>query len=308
MSSRDQIPDEAPPAYTPTDHLQVPSAAAVSSAGAESANTRHRRTSSAGSTASSNYTTDDDHYEESGDGIPEEVRRDMLDESRPLPDGWRREFDANSGHYFYVDTKAKPPRSIWSHPLDPEYLRAHPDVAEKVVPPAEKPDSDQDRHHKLHKSASSHASTSGSTSASGSGSHGQEEDNRTFGRKMKDKLTGTTHEQRVEQRRKQAEQEKKEYEAYLRRRAQIRQAQAEGRYRPMYGAPMGPYVRTVPLGYGGGMYGRSGLYGGGMYGGGMYGRPYYGSGIGMGTRSGMGTGMALGGGMLGGLLLGDMLF
>lgn len=29
-----------------------------------------------------------------------------------------REFDANSGHYFYVDTKAKPPRSIWSHPLD----------------------------------------------------------------------------------------------------------------------------------------------------------------------------------------------
>lgn len=29
-----------------------------------------------------------------------------------------REFDANSGHYFYVDTKAHPPRSIWSHPLD----------------------------------------------------------------------------------------------------------------------------------------------------------------------------------------------
>lgn len=61
----------------------------------------------------------------------------------------------------------------------------------------------------------------------------------------------------------------------------------------MYGAPMGPYVRTVPMGYGG--------YGGGMYGGGMYGRPYYGSGIGMGTRSGMGTGMALGGGLLGGV-------
>lgn len=60
----------------------------------------------------------------------------------------------------------------------------------------------------------------------------------------------------------------------------------------MYGAPMGPYVRTVPMGYGG--------YGGGMYGGGMYGRPYYGSGIGMG-RPGMGTGMALGGGLLGGV-------
>lgn len=86
----DPIPNEAPPAYTPTDHLQVPSAAAASSAGAESADRRHRRTSSAGSTASSNYTTDDDHYEESENGIPEEVRRDMLDESRPLPDGWRR--------------------------------------------------------------------------------------------------------------------------------------------------------------------------------------------------------------------------
>lgn len=24
----------------------------------------------------------------------------------------------NSQHYFYVDTKADPPRSIWSHPLD----------------------------------------------------------------------------------------------------------------------------------------------------------------------------------------------
>ena len=86
----DPIPNEAPPAYTPTDHLQVPSAAAASSAGAESADRRHRRTSSAGSTASSNYTTDDDHYEESGNGIPEDERRDMLDESRPLPDGWRR--------------------------------------------------------------------------------------------------------------------------------------------------------------------------------------------------------------------------
>ncbi|GAA5993028.1 hypothetical protein JCM10908_003066 [Rhodotorula pacifica] len=304
-----EIPSEAPPAYSATasDHLQVPSAAAASSAGAESGG-RHRRTSSAGSTASSNYTTDEERYEESGNGIPEEVRRDMLDESRPLPDGWRREFDANSGHYFYVDTKAKPPRSIWSHPLDPDFLKAHPNIAEKVDPALSSSQSDshaaeKDQHNKLHK-PSSHASTStsgASTSQSHGHGHGQEEDKRTFGRKMKDKLTGTTHEQRVEQRRKQAEQEKKEYEAYLRRRAQIRQAQAEGRYQPMYGAPMGPYVRTVPMGYGGGMYG------GGMYGGGMYGRPYYGNGIGMG-RAGMGTGMALGGGLLGGLLLGDMLF
>ena len=236
-----------------------------------------------------------------------------------------------------------PKANLEESKTQPEYLRAHPEVAEKLAPaapPSDKANESKESHHhpnRLHKTpSSSHASTSTSASTS----HAQQEDNRPLGRKMKDKLTGTTHEQRVEQRRKQAEQvrlpfspdraafpdraefrsspgpansgvstrigdarshirdppnnqEKKEYEAYLRRRAQIRQAQAEGRYRPMYGAPMGPYVRTVPMGYGG--------YGGGMYGGGMYGRPYYGSGIGMGTRSGMGTGMALGGGLLGGV-------
>jgi hypothetical protein len=52
---------------------------------------------------------------------------------RPLPYGWIREVDGNSGHPFYVDTKATPPRSIWVHPFeDEQYLREHPDAGEKA--------------------------------------------------------------------------------------------------------------------------------------------------------------------------------
>ncbi|KAF7339580.1 hypothetical protein MSAN_02172500 [Mycena sanguinolenta] len=51
---------------------------------------------------------------------------------RPLPYGWITQVDPNSGHTFWVDTKATPPRSIWVHPLDDEqYLREHPEAREK---------------------------------------------------------------------------------------------------------------------------------------------------------------------------------
>lgn len=66
----------------------------------------------------------------------------------PLPYGWVREFDPNTGHPFWVchsslstllahplqvDTTVDPARAIWTHPYeDEEYLREHPDVREKV--------------------------------------------------------------------------------------------------------------------------------------------------------------------------------
>ncbi|KAJ7071157.1 hypothetical protein C8F01DRAFT_418661 [Mycena amicta] len=51
----------------------------------------------------------------------------------PLPVGWIEQVDSNSGHTFYVDTLAKPPRSIWVHPLeDEQYLREHPAAREKA--------------------------------------------------------------------------------------------------------------------------------------------------------------------------------
>ncbi|KIO32658.1 hypothetical protein M407DRAFT_241345 [Tulasnella calospora MUT 4182] len=39
-------------------------------------------------------------------------------DNRPLPEGWTRQWDANYKQYFFVDTKANPPRSSWVHPLD----------------------------------------------------------------------------------------------------------------------------------------------------------------------------------------------
>ena len=34
--------------------------------------------------------------------------------------------DPSSGHHFYVDTKANPPKSIWEHPYDREDVWQHP--------------------------------------------------------------------------------------------------------------------------------------------------------------------------------------
>jgi len=44
----------------------------------------------------------------------------------PLPYGWIKQ-EHESGHPFYVDTRANPPRSIWTHPCeDEQYLKANP--------------------------------------------------------------------------------------------------------------------------------------------------------------------------------------
>ena len=44
----------------------------------------------------------------------------MEDEARELPEGWIRQYDTKEHHQFFVDTRAKPPRSIWHHPYDDE--------------------------------------------------------------------------------------------------------------------------------------------------------------------------------------------
>merc|ERR1711977_508539 len=53
-------------------------------------------------------------------GIPPHDRRSMEDEFRDLPQGWTRQYDEQSHHQFFVDTRANPPRSIWHHPYDDE--------------------------------------------------------------------------------------------------------------------------------------------------------------------------------------------
>ncbi|KAM0790819.1 hypothetical protein ACM66B_004664 [Microbotryomycetes sp. NB124-2] len=286
-------PGEAPPAYTASSdgHLAAP----VSSTPHDHDAGNH-----------SDYTTDEDFEHQRQQQSQAKRREPAVNEdelydaeaaARPLPEGWRREFDQNSQHFFYVDTKAKPPRSIWVHPFeDPEYLNSLSEKERKEIlgdnPPPAVPDTAA-----AGSSSSSrpHATTSGGVASS---SKTQDKKDRSFGRKMKDKLTGTTHEQRVAERKRRQEEEMKRYQQYIMARQQLLEAQRSGRYQPMYAAPAGPFTRPV-VGYPGSAYGQYGYYGspyGGYYGGYGYRRPYG------------GAGMAAGGGLLGGLLVGSLLF
>lgn len=206
------------------------------------------------SSASTSSSSSDAH------GMPLEARRSIEDEQRPLPEGWIRQIDPNSGHQFFVDTKAKPPRSIWTHPHDdPQFLQSLPDTSDI-------------------RQAHERNQTPGDAQPRGSGSKAQKQ---SLGVRLKDKLTGTTHEERSRKRAERKRAEEEAYKAYMQRRQQAIMMQ---RQRMMAGGG----------GYGGGMYPPPS---------GMYGRPMYG---GYGRRPG-GMAMPMMGGAAGGLLLGSML-
>ncbi|KAG8927531.1 hypothetical protein FRC00_002061 [Tulasnella sp. 408] len=47
-------------------------------------------------------------------------------DNRPLPEGWTRQWDPNYKRYFFIDTKANPPRSTWDYPLnDVQTFKTH---------------------------------------------------------------------------------------------------------------------------------------------------------------------------------------
>lgn len=168
-------------------------------------------------------------------GIPPERRRSMEDESRPLPTGWVRSYDPESQHQFFVDTTKDPPRSIWHHPYDDEaYLatlepnerqhltRLHKSLSLKDIE-AESSD-DEGGPHATHqarsKGESSHVAplpprpgAAGSSSSEVSGFH-------KFSRKLKDKVTQSTHQEREQRRIQRTREEQAAYE----RHAQLRQA------------------------------------------------------------------------------------
>lgn len=148
-------------------------------------------------------------------GIAPEVRRSMEDESRPLPEGWVRSFDPQQEHQFFVDTKVDPPRAIWHHPYDDEdyFNSLSPDERHRIKGlvrhpshhdvAAETTDEEDDGHKHLHSDTShQHVPT-----ASGSGA-ASSQPKRSLGRKMKDKLTGTTHQERATDRRQREEKER----------------------------------------------------------------------------------------------------
>lgn len=260
----------------------------------------------------------------------------MEDEARALPHGWVRSWDEQNQHQFFVDTTQDPPVSIWEHPHDNEaYLnalsseererieqdkvnRAHDDFIHSLS------DMDDDDDHRFSSApASSPPSSSQANPQLPPRPDGKGKtpgtDNRTFGRKLKDKMTGMSHEQREDLRRQRYAEEQRMYETHMRVREAMQRAMQTGQPqlvgkdrdgKDVYIEPPQPYD-GYGTGYGGGYpYGRG--YGYSPYQNGIYTTPNaryirpqgaYGR-----PGAGMTMPLALGGGLLGGALLGSLMF
>lgn len=180
--------------------------------------------------------TQSSHQHRTRNGIPPAYRRSMEDEGRPLPQGWIRQYDPDNLHQYFVDTTVEPPRSIWHHPYDDEeYMNTlDPKERQKIrstlqVPSrddiaAESSDEDRDDGHQ-HSSSESGAATH--TPASNANAQPQSGATR-LGRKLKDKLTSTTHEQRQEQRRQRAIAEEEAYKRHMELRRAMVEAMRSG--------------------------------------------------------------------------------
>lgn len=240
----------------------------------------------------------------------------MEDEMRELPTGWVRSFDPQEGHQFFVDTTANPPRSIWVHPYDDEQFLS-------TLSPEERA-----RHTRMHRTMtmndiaaedSDHEdlpprpAAKSTGTAAGSNSGAQPTGISKFSRKLKDKITGQTHEERERHRVQRAEQERQAYMAHLRARQALMKAIETGQPqflckdqqgRDVYiEPPRGPYAPRGAYGYN--PYNAGGIYSNPnvriMRPTGPYGRPY-------GYGYGGGAGLPIAAGFLGGAFLGTALF
>ncbi|VBB76547.1 Putative protein of unknown function [Podospora comata] len=138
------------------------------------------------------------------DAIPMQARRSMEDELRPVPSGWVREFDPDTHHQFFVDTNYNPnPRSIWHHPHDDSEFLSSLNEAEKDKVRLQISETVLDSADDL---SDEPTDDSGSDSKS-SDTSGK----RSLARKLKDTLTGTTHDERVSARAERALKEKEMY-------------------------------------------------------------------------------------------------
>lgn len=251
--------------------------------------------------------------------IPFDRRRSMEDETRALPQGWVRTFDPESGHQFFVDTTQDPPRSIWTHPYDDEqYLSSLPSAERERIESGSEPTM-------FHRRA---------TQDDMMAEHTDEDDNTedlparpeklSLGRKLKNKLTGTTHQQREEERKKRGQSERDAYKRHMAFRNAMQKAAQTGepQYlgkdangKPVYVQPPSgatddssyyaskDSTRTVVNPFGSGMYSAPSS---------RYARPsgayYRPRGYGYGGGYGVPLGLGVGGGLLGGLLIEDMMW
>lgn len=313
-----EIPAEAPPSYQDATGSSSSSRPAATSKNPSSATAGKSHLSVPGG---------EDHDD---DGIPSSYRRSMEDENRPLPKGWVRSFDPTNHHQFFVDTTKDPPRSVWVHPYDDEeYLsslssddrerieqesmnRGHPPSKADIM--AAHTDDEDEGHPPIGELPPRP-------------DKGKGKDGRSFGRKFKDKVTGSTHEEREADRKRRAEEERKLYQQHLAFRRAMGEAARTGKPqlvgkdsdgKDIYVEPPAP--PSGPYGYGGGGYPGNG-YGRGGYGvdpyrGGVYSTPDaryirppnpYSRPQGYGYGGGYGLPLGIGGGLLGGLLIGDAL-
>lgn len=287
------------------------------------------------------------HLDVPRNGIPTLHRRSMEDEGRPLPNGWIRQYDAKESHQFFVDTNVSPPRSIWHHPYDDDqYLStlsseererlqvtaqtpSHADIA------AESSADDSDNGHHLNKqdakpTKSSHVAfelperPAPDDKKDGGGGLSK------LGRKVKDKLTASTHEERERDRERRNQEEQEAYARYqqirsaMTRAAQTGQPQRLGKNadgQDVYMEPprvdaYGNHMAPGGYGYGGvsgGRYQAYNPYTQGPYGNPnarfvAYPRPSYAYGRPYGRGYGGGMGLPLAGGVVGGMMLGGLLF
>jgi hypothetical protein len=144
---------------------------------------------------------------------------------------------------------------------------------------------------------------------------------KSLGTRLKDKVTGTTQEERQRDRERRAEEELRYYEAHQQFRAAVVQASRTGQPQPLGKDAQGHDIYVLPpqnpyAGYGGfGGYGRNTIAPSPVYNNpnarflpppGQYQRPYGGYGYGYGGRPGIG--LPILGGLAGGALLGGLLF
>jgi hypothetical protein len=160
--------------------------------------------------------------------VPSASRRSMEDEGRPLPPGWSRQYDSKSEHQFFVDTTKQPPRSIWHHPYDDEeYLSTLPPEESRKITRKVLTESGMDEEN-INRIESDTSEPKGL---------------KKYARHLKDRITHSTHEERVADRQKQAEEsqkraekqreaDRKAYEMHLAYRQALTRAQETGQ--PQY--------------------------------------------------------------------------
>jgi hypothetical protein len=154
----------------------------------------------------------------------------MEDELRPLPEGWIRQFDAKEEHQYFVDTNSDPPRSTWVHPHDDEtYLNSltaeeretiqeqERSIRTRPLTPApvdEKRYPDEKKQEKISSPAESFPPELPDRPGLRPGSEPAGARKKSFGEKLKDKVTGSTREERERDRARRAEEEAEYYRAH----------------------------------------------------------------------------------------------